>query len=301
MIISSLPFKQFKDRVSSSGISFRVGPFSVNVRSSIDTVISGIYLLYSNYHILDDDFIDFWIHLQQPKNLRRWYRPQVVFNLDGFQPFKPLPLSQAFAFFEWGLNWAVAKHANRYLLLHSAVLEKNNRALILPAPPGSGKSTLCAALSLSGWRLLTDEMALTQLSDGMIRPLARPVSLKNESINIIRAFSKEAVIGNIAKDTTKGDVAHLKADKQAVSDQSCPAPQWLVSPVYTPEAKAVLEPMDKAEMFMHTVNNCFNYNVLGPDAFHATTRLVEQCDCYHFSYSQLDDAIGLFDKLAFES
>jgi predicted ATPase len=30
--------------------------------------------------------------------------------------------------------------------------------VILPAPPGSGKSTLCAALVTRGWRLLSDEL-----------------------------------------------------------------------------------------------------------------------------------------------
>ena len=61
---------------------------------------------------------------------------------------------------EWGLNWCVAGHAHQYLMLHAAALERNGRAVILPGDPGAGKSTLTAALMLSGWRLLSDEITL---------------------------------------------------------------------------------------------------------------------------------------------
>ena len=44
---------------------------------------------------------------------------------------------------------------NDLLLLHAGV-ERDGLALICP-PSWSGKSTLTAALSLRGWRLLSDE------------------------------------------------------------------------------------------------------------------------------------------------
>jgi ABC-type thiamine transport system ATPase subunit len=84
------------------------------------------------------------------------------------------------------LNWCVAGHAHHYLMLHAAVLEKNGRAVVLPGDPGAGKSTLTAALMLDGWRLLSDEITLINRRRWTARTgLARPVSLKNASINII--------------------------------------------------------------------------------------------------------------------
>ena len=78
--------------------------------------------------------------------------------------------------------------AHHYLILHAAVVEKNGLAAILPAPPGSGKSTLTAGLVLSGWRLLSDELTLIERKTGLIQPLPRPMSLKNQSIEVIRQF-----------------------------------------------------------------------------------------------------------------
>jgi HprK-related kinase A len=147
---------------------------------------------------------------------RRWLYPQVNFHHDGQAPFKPLPADQAFALLEWGMNWCIATRAHHYLLLHAAVLERHGKAVILPGEPGAGKSTLTAALMLSGWRLLSDEMTMVDRDDGLIVPLARPVSLKNRSIEIIRAFDREAVFGDVAHDTHKGTVSHLRPSADSV-------------------------------------------------------------------------------------
>ena len=63
--------------------------------------------------------------------------------------------------------------------------------MLLPAPPGAGKSTLCAGLVHRGWRLLSDELALVDMETGLVRGMARPVNLKNKSIEVIRDFAPE--------------------------------------------------------------------------------------------------------------
>ena len=87
--------------------------------------------------------------------------------------------------------------------------------IIMPGVPGAGKSTLCAALGLTGWRILSDEHALIQPGTAQVVPLCRPVSLKNESIEVIRSFDPGAIFGPVSKDTHKGTVAHMKADLAA--------------------------------------------------------------------------------------
>ena len=72
-------------------------------------------------------------------------------------------MAQGFAMFEWGLNWVVANHAHQFAIVHAAAVEKDGRGFIFPGAPGSGKSTLCAALVSRGWRLLSDEMAMISL------------------------------------------------------------------------------------------------------------------------------------------
>ncbi|MCP5302906.1 MAG: hypothetical protein H7A03_07095 [Pseudomonadales bacterium] len=118
----------------------------------------------------------------------------------------------------------------------------------MPGQPGAGKSTLSAALMLNGWRLLSDEHALIKLDEPKVVPLCRPVSLKNESIEIIQSFDKSAVFGPASLDTHKGRVAHLKADIHPDShDVNAIKVTRLIFPRFVPNAKTNLSPKTRAE------------------------------------------------------
>ncbi|MDP2252706.1 MAG: HprK-related kinase A, partial [Thiobacillus sp.] len=232
-------------------------------------------------------------------SLRRWLRPQATFSFDGMHPFKPLPRDQAFPMLEWGLNWCVSTQAHQYLIIHAAVVEKNGLAAILPAPPGSGKSTLAAGLALSGWRLLSDELTLIDRKTGLIQPLPRPVSLKNQSIDVIRQFAPDAYINRPSHDTVKGTVAHMRPPRDSVLRQHETArPGWVIFPKWEAGAPATLTPRSQAQTFMFLAQNAFNYSHLGVDGFRVGTALIDQTACYDFRYSQLNEAIAAFDRLA---
>ena len=78
---------------------------------------------------------------------------------------EPFPLDTPLPLLEWGTNYALATRLFCYLLLHAGVVERGGRAIVMPALPGSGKSTLTAALTLRGFRLLSDEFGVVRLED----------------------------------------------------------------------------------------------------------------------------------------
>jgi len=297
--VSDLSRTELARQLEREGITLRIGQFAMCLQSRIPKIAEIIRLLYGQYPTENNStFVDFHVSLNQPKNLRRWIRPQVLFLFDGQSPFQPLPSSQAFALFEWGMNWCVAKHANQYLIVHAAVVEKEGYAVIMAAPPGIGKSTLCAGLVANGWRLLSDELALISPEDGSLTPLPRPLSLKNDSIGIIRNFAPEMTIGPVARDTAKGIVAHMKAPDDCIKRADEPAaPGWVVCPKYEKDAPARLEQRSKAQTFMYLVKNSFNYNVHGLRGYRTIASLIDRCDCYDFTYSRLEEAIEVFEGL----
>lgn len=291
-------------QLAGNGVWIRTGPFSLKVQSKLPRVADGLLELYGQFEVRDAHlaFADFHVQINSPNSLRRWFRPQVNFSFDGEEPFKPLPLDQAYPMLEWGLNWCISMNAHQYLIIHAGVVEKNGMAAILPAPPGSGKSTLTAGLILSGWRLLSDELTLIDRKTGLIHPLPRPVSLKNESIPLIREFSPEAFINRASKDTAKGTVAHLRPPKESVRRQhEYVRPGWVIFPKWVATGPTYLTPRSKAQTFMFLAQNAFNYSQLGADGFRVGTRLVEQSCCYDFQYTHLDAAITHFNRLADES
>lgn len=297
--VSSLTRAQLDRSLRGGGLYLRTGPFTTCVKSSIDHLVDGIARMYADHPIAEtSDYADFYVTMRESAGWRKWFRRQVNFDFDGNQPFTPLPLDQAFPMFEWVLNWCISARAHNYLIIHAAVLEKHGRAAILPAPPGSGKSTLCAALVHSGWRLLSDELTLVRLDNGLLVPVPRPISLKNESIDVIRGFASGALLSEPVEGTLKGTVAHLKAPADSVARAAELAlPAWVIFPKYEPGAAALLEPIEKARAFMSVAENSFNYSVLGAGGFTALATLVERCVSYRFTYSVLDEAIAQFDAL----
>ncbi|MGH1373999.1 MAG: HprK-related kinase A [Cellvibrionaceae bacterium] len=282
---------------------YQIGPFSVEVTTNLNNVLASLDRFYGCFSSPASSFIDFRVSLEQGKGLRRWVRPQVNFVFDGVQPFKPLPKDQAVALFEWGLNWCMTNHCHEYLTVHAAVVEKAGRCLVLPAPPGAGKSTLCAALVCSGWRLLSDELTLIELSDGnKIVPLCRPVCLKNESISIIREFSPQAEFGEVCKGTTKGDVSHMIAPKAHVATIENRAPaKWIIFPRYVKGKGATMSPRSKATTFFEMARQSFNFHVLGMTGFKALENVIGASDCFDFEYSSLEDAVSMINNLSHET
>jgi len=281
------------------GLTLTTGPFRFRVHSRQMSVVRGLATLYGEFPIDDDTgFRDFHVRVDPVAGPRQWIRPQVNFWLDGHTPFKPLPLNHAFALLEWGMNWCIAGHSHHYLLLHAAVLERQGRCVILPGDPGAGKSTLTAALALNGWRLLSDELTIVDRDDGLIVPLARPVSLKNQSIDIIRTFHTGAVMGELAHDTHKGTVAHLRPPPDSVSRmQDKGRAAHIVFPRWKAGATTRLSPHSKADAFMHAANHAFNYSMLGRLGFELNASLIDTCGCWDFEYSELREALKIFNEL----
>jgi hypothetical protein len=284
------------------GVSLQVGPYRVRMRTPLPEVAASIATLYRDYQrVPDEDFVDFDVAVRRPDGLRRWWRPQVVFDHGGELPFNALPGDQGLPLLEWGLNWCVYSLSHAHLTLHAAVLERGGRALILPAPSGSGKSTLCAGLAFGGWRLLSDELALICPTERNLIPNPRPISLKNESIPVVREFAPDAEIGSLVRETLKGVVAHVRAPASAVTaSRSRAEPGWIVLPRYRPGATACLTPLPRARALLQLVENAFNYDVFGAEGFELLASMVGRSRCFELEYGRLPEAVDLLSRLAAE-
>lgn len=295
--MASVPQHELLEALRTTGLYLRTPPFVVHVRSAIPIVAEGLSRLYARHVCWTEpgQFADFHV------TVRRQWRPGralCVFELDGLRPFTPLAYGEAYAFFEWGLNWCITSHCHHWITLHAAVLERDGQAVVMPAPPGSGKSTLCAALMMAGWRLMSDEMALLDPSSGLLTASPRPISLKNTSISVMRSRAPDAVFGPMAHDTLKGTVCHMQVSPESTARADVPArPAWVVFPRYVADAPLTVTPHPKAQALLNLHRNSFNHHVHGRQGFEALADVVAQCDVFDLSYSQLDDAVAWFERL----
>src|SRR5262249_24831186 len=160
--------------------------FIVHLKCPFPQVVPDFRTLYGHYPIYEhSEFADFHVQLKSVTGPRRWLAPQILFDADGEAPFASFPRRELSAVIDWWLNFCSSSGAYQYLMVHAAVCVFNDVAVLFPGSPGSGKSTICAALVYSGWRLLSDEIAMIDRQSGEFVPLCRPISLKNDSIEVI--------------------------------------------------------------------------------------------------------------------
>ena len=167
--------------------------------------------------------------------------------------------------------------------------------------PGSGKSTLCAALAYNGWRLLSDEFGLFDHDSQQILPMPRAIGLKNESISIMREYLPDAYIGPSFYKTRKGTVAHVAPPEISLKNQHIPArPQLIIFPLYSPQHECRLKKVPKSIAFTKLSNNSFNYKVSMQKGFQSLSHLITECDCYTLEYSSFRSAIEVLNNLCDE-
>ena len=299
MKVRELPIREVQRALQGTGLRLVTGPFRCSMQSDVPAIGPELARLYAEHELAPDDgFVDFHVRVDSSGGLRRWIRPQALFSVDEVEPFKPLPRTQALAMLEWGMNWCVTAYCHHKLVLHAASVVRNGRAIILPAPPGSGKSTLCAALVHRGWRLLSDELTLVDYDATQLTGPTRPVNLKNRSIDVIARFAPEAVLSRRMHDTAKGTVALMAPPPQSVREAAEPAaPAWVVLPRWQAGTPARLTPLEPGAAFMQLAENAMNYHLLGALGFDALGRLVDRCQTWRFEYGDLDEAIALLDAL----
>lgn len=267
-------------------------PFSFQVQTDISSVSESISLLYKDILPSGNNtkYANYDVSIKHSGYMRRFIKPQSRFLCDQNEPFIPMSIEKSFAMFEWGLNWVVSVHEFRHVILHSAVLAKGNKAIVFPAPPGSGKSTLTSWLCHNGWRLLSDEMALITPGSNEVTPFVRPICLKNNAITLAKEWFPEGCFSGVSPNTHKGDVVHLSPPSESWQSRREKANVCaIVFPKYNSNIFCDIYSLNKAEAFSMLTKNAFNYGALEKMGFSTLINLVEESKTFEVHYNSLSE------------
>ncbi|MEO5365887.1 MAG: HprK-related kinase A [Magnetococcus sp. WYHC-3] len=282
-------------RLAAGDVVLHAGPFLLRVACDAPLFARHLALMYPHHPLstaAEAPVCDFSVRMETDRGWRRWYRPRIRFRAEGPDPLAPFPRDHALPLFEWGINFHIGFFANRWLLLHAAVLARDDRALILPGYPGSGKSTLAAALMMRGWRLFSDEFGVVDPRSGLLYPLARPVALKNASIPALTHFAPAAPLGPPFPRTRKGTVAHLPPDAASVAAMHRPArPAWVVAPAFAAGQTLRWQEVRERERFLLLAGHAFNYEVHGAEGFAVVADLMTRCRFARLNHGDLASAV----------
>jgi HprK-related kinase A len=296
--LGEVPAPDLREALTGPGLVLQLGPFSVRLTSQFDSLRRYLSSHYGAFPVLTQTGAHFSMEVQPAPGLRRYFRPQAQFSVNGRAPFSKVPARLAHGLFEWGFNWCVGTISHQWLVVHSAVVEKDGVAALLPAAPGSGKSTLCAALAFSGWRLMSDEFALIDPASGELIALPRPISLKGASIDVMGSRVPALRFSPVLTDFDATTARHVAPPTDAVVNQRARArAAWVIVPKWTAGAPLSLEPTGRARMLAHLADSSFNYNLVGPAGFDRLAEIVDASECFKLTYSDLDDALECFEQL----
>lgn len=288
------------EALRSGTFTLRIGPFSHLISGASEPLLDYLTDTYRDYpvELTPSDVTDVLLRLEAPNLLRRFVRRQISPN-PGFKvPAVPLPLRMAPLAFEMGLNLSVALKCCRFVNVHAGVVADEGGAIVMSAASGAGKSTLTAALLQHGYRLFSDEFALIGLDQPLLHPYPRPISLKQETIPVVRDMVGDSWISKTVTGTPKGNIAYYRAKASDLAQDQAPAKAKLVLfPKFEKGARPFAHQLNPAEAIMRLVPASTNYSLLGEPAFLALTGLLEGVRAYEITYGSTMDSLRLVEQI----
>ena len=280
-------------------LALHLGPFSMGLRADRMAVMPFLMDLYRDVPASLEAGVltDVALCLRAPNAFRRFVRPQVLPD-PGFEtPAIPLPLYMSGLAMEMGFNLAVALKIFRFTIVHGGVVADEKGGILISAASGGGKSTLTAALMQQGFRLFSDEFAIIS-DDAELVPYPRPVSLKNQSIDLVRQMAGAGEVSATIAGTPKGRIAYRRARLSDIkAAQKRARPKLILFPNFQKNAAPEVSKLEPADAMMRLITSSTNYRVSGETGFKAFTSMVQSAPAYEITYGTLEESVKLVQSL----
>ncbi|MES2304233.1 MAG: hypothetical protein V4558_01925 [Gemmatimonadota bacterium] len=201
----------------------------------------------------------------------------------------PFPAPLVLTHFEWAIHDSVTWALAPAIGFHAAVVANSTGAAVaLVASSGSGKSTLAAGMVAAGWYLVADEFFVTS-PDGSVVPMPGPITLKNESIELIRARGGPLVIGPTVHDPARGALAHVRPAVRLPSDLRVDV-RSLVFPTFGLDERLLFDRVTPPYTFQQLTLQSQNKHLLGIPGFRMLSR-VARIPAWKLQFNALSQAI----------
>ncbi|MHA1565584.1 MAG: hypothetical protein ACTSX7_09755 [Alphaproteobacteria bacterium] len=203
------------------------------------------------------------------------------------------------------LNVDMLEYGRYVLAFHSAAVVWGERALLLPAASGRGKSTLTAALLHDGWGYLTDDSALLGTGDPGrqsagcdIRGVGFDLCLKESAWPLLQPLFPTIDAQPIYRRGDGHRVRYLPPSVRLPDPARAYPIEWIVFPRFEPESGCSLQPMATTAALQHLLREAFAPSQkLSRHGFKTLARLVEDKRCYALTYGSLEMAVGSLGQL----
>ncbi|MFN8024861.1 MAG: nucleotidyltransferase family protein [Acidimicrobiia bacterium] len=175
---------------------------------------------------------------------------------------------------------------------HAGCVARDGTAIVLPADPESGKSTLTSGLVRAGFSYVTDEGVAFVPGTTRIEPYPKPISLDPGSWFL---FPELAPTDDGEATRTQWQVPP-DAFRPGAASGPCDA-RFLVFPKYVEGATTELRVLPRAEALVELAKNTFEFNQHSVVYLHDLEVVVRACASYRLTVGTLDDAVACVEEL----
>jgi hypothetical protein len=204
--------------------------------------------------------------------------------------------TEGIARLEYQISRSAALAVGDRVLVHAAVASWGRDAIVFPGASGLGKSTLVAALSLSGFRYASDELAIVDTQSGLVTPFPKPICLKDGGWRALEAW-----IGPVSSsvEMVRPDgqtVRYLTAPSVCTLSDDLPV-RHVVVPERRPGALASLQPLARSAALARLAEHALNLPRHGRDGVDVLARLVAGAECHALVYADVADAVRIIQSM----
>jgi len=180
-------------------------------------------------------------------------------------------------------------------VLHAGAVALGGRAVLFPGPCGAGKSTLVAALALTGFEYLSDEAAVVG-DDGLVHPFAKAISLEEEGWrSVLRYAPAEARLALVLEPAAERP-GYLRAPRFPSPDRGGYPIDFIIL-LRRGAGGGVVESVSKAVALAELVEQHMTLAFFPNRGVDLLVRLVNGAQCYALNTSRLPRAVEVVKRL----
>ena len=193
--------------------------------------------------------------------------------------------------------WAAAINAHPFLFyIHAGVVGAGEGCVLFPAAPGSGKSSLTAAMTSKGFRYFSDEVALVETPEFDVQPMPLAFCAKRSGWDVMARYFPEILEAPMHRRGDGKDVKYA-APPPALVQHTPARVSHIIFPQYKADADTQLVSVPRADALRRLMDECLALRTR-LNLHHAQRLIDALCgiDCYALTFSSLDEAVALVSE-----
>ncbi|WP_260295707.1 hypothetical protein [Sedimenticola hydrogenitrophicus] len=200
-----------------------------------------------------------------------------------------------------GLVWQTAVSTHEFFLdIHAGVVGDEQFAYLFPAAPGSGKTTLTAALTHHGFEFFSDEVALLHGNQFLVEPVPLAICIKDTGMAVLSRYYPQLTD---LKLHLRGDgkrVRYMPPPLEALPPTDTLRPVGAIFfPHYSPHQPTKLEPLKSIEALESLLQECLIVDTrLNKEKVLGMLNWIETIPCYRLTVSDLGEACSLVGAIS---